>query len=162
MGVPGPRRCESHAAGRCARRTTACVGPDRGGTAFLVVLALALYAATWEFFGGFTAFAVMVGALLAVALRAWNTRHPDALVCRAASAERAPEINVSAIHVGGDAAGLTFAAGSVAIVIIGLWAMWWYFLAAAAGSLIVAGALVRHRQQPHASAVNSIAPRTSA
>jgi hypothetical protein len=100
------------------------------------------------------------GTALAAAIRAWNSRHPQGLVTPGRDRSAQPEINLSAIHVGGDIAGLIFAAGSVAIVIVGLRTMWWYFLAAALGSVLVAGGLIALRYDQRLSqADNSIAPR---
>jgi hypothetical protein len=97
---------------------------------------------------------------LATALHAWNSRHPQLLVAFGGDRSRTPEINLSAIHVGGDIAGLIFAAGSVAIVIVGLRAMWWYFLAVALGSVLVACMLIVTGHNERLSQTrNSIAPR---
>lgn len=136
------------------------VVPDRSGSVFMALLAGALYAATWEFFGLFMTAAVVSGTALAAALRAWNSRHPQGLATPEWNRSTTPEINLSAIHVGGDIAGLIFAAGSVAIVIVGLWTMWWYFLAAALGSVLVACSLIAMRHDQRLTRTgNSIAPR---
>jgi hypothetical protein len=110
---------------------------QRSGGWFLALLAMTLYGGTWPFFGGFVAGALPAGLALAIAMRAWNNRHPDALAAPAGDG-RDPEINLSAIHVGGDVAGLMFAAGSVAIVLLGLPALWWFVAAVCVGSVLVA------------------------
>ncbi len=109
---------------------------QRSGGWFLALLAMALYGGTWPFFGGFIAGALPAGLALAIAMRAWNNRHPDAVATP--GDDRDPEINLSAIHVGGDVAGLMFAAGSVAIVLLGLPALWWFVAAVCVGSVLVA------------------------
>ena len=144
--------------GTCSDRAVSA-GPDRSGGWFLALLAGALYAATWQFFGVFMTAAVVSGTALAAAIRAWNSRHPQGLVTPGRDRSTQPEINLSAIHVGGDIAGLIFAAGSVAIVIVGLRTMWWYFLAAGLGSVLVAGGLIALRYDQRLSQADSIAPR---
>ena len=105
------------------------------GTGFLVLLVLLLLAATWLFFKAFIVASAVTGVLAAVLIRRWHTRHPSALPY--APRTNVPEINLSRIPVGGDVAGLMFAAGSVAVVIIGVPDMAWYFVS----SLVCAGLL---------------------
>jgi hypothetical protein len=56
-----------------------------------------------------------------------------------------PEVNLSRIPVGGDVAGLIFAAGSVAVVIIGVPGMAWYFVSSLLCAALLAWALVTWR-----------------
>ena len=105
------------------------------GTGFLVLLVLLLLAATWLFFKAFIVASAVTGLLAAVLIRRWHTRHPSVLPY--APRTNVPEINLSRIPVGGDVAGLMFAAGSVAVVIIGVPDMAWYFVS----SLVCAGLL---------------------
>ena len=58
-----------------------------------------------------------------------------------ASPHATAEINLSAIPVEGDVAGLMFALGSVSIVVIGLPGMSWYLLGVVLGSTIAAVSL---------------------
>ena len=91
-------------------------GRDSTLLAFLIVT---LFGATYPFFGLFTAMTVAAGVGTAIWLRSWHNRHPAVLARRNGNGRR-PEINISAIHVGGDVGGLLFAAGCVAIVLIGM------------------------------------------
>src|SRR5215510_5044700 len=100
------------------------------GAGFLVLLVVVLLAASWLFFKAFIVASAVAGTVAAVLIRRWHTRHP--VVLPYAPRTRVPEINLSRIPVGGDAAGLMFAAGSVAIVIIGVPDMAWYFVTALA------------------------------
>ena len=113
------------------------------GTGFLVLLVLLLLAATWLFFKAFIVASAVTGALAAVLIRRWHTRHPSALPYTPRTA--VPEINLSRIPVGGDAAGLMFAAGSVAVVIIGVPDMAWYFVSALLCAAVLAWALFAYR-----------------
>jgi hypothetical protein len=112
--------------------------PHRSGGWFLVVLAAALYGGTWQFFGWFVAAALPFGAALAVVMRSWHNHHPLAVATSARPGRRDPEINLSAIHVAGDVAGLMFAVGSVVIVLVGLPTLWWFVAAVGVGSVMVA------------------------
>ena len=105
------------------------------GAGFLVLLVAVLLAATWLFFKAFIVGSAVAGLIAAMLLRRWHSQHPSALPY--APRTRVPEINLSRIPVGGDAAGLMFAAGSVAIVIVGVPTMAWYFVT----SLVCAGLL---------------------
>jgi hypothetical protein len=107
---------------------------------FLVVLGIALYAATWQMFGGFALASAVVGTALAYALRKWHTRHPPLAIDRRALRwdGRESDINLSSIHVAGDIAGLLFVVGSVTIVLIGLPGMWWFFAAGLVGAVVAA------------------------
>jgi hypothetical protein len=110
----------------------------RSGGWLLVALAAALYGGTWQFFGWFVAAALPMGAALAIAMRRWHNHHPEVLAVADQVGSRNPEINLSAIPVGGDVAGLMFAVGSVVIVLVGLPTLWWFVAAAATGSVVVA------------------------
>ena len=107
-------------------RTTSHVPPKDAG--FLVLLVALLLAATWLFFKAFIVASAVAGALAAVLLRRWHTQHPSALPYSPRT--RVPEINLSRIPVAGDAAGLMFAVGGVAVVIIGVPDLAWYFVSA--------------------------------
>jgi hypothetical protein len=98
------------------------------GAGFLVLLVALLLAATWLFFKAFIVASALAGALAAVLLRRWHTKHPSTLPYSPRT--RVPEINLSRIPVAGDAAGLMFAVGGVAVVIIGVPDLAWYFVSA--------------------------------
>jgi hypothetical protein len=111
----------------------------------LLALTAILLVSTWPFFGGFTALSVVVGLWTAVVLRWWYSRHPTMPV-RQTSPDRAPEINISAIRVGGDLGGLVFVAGCIAIVVVSLPPLRWFALASLAMACIYAVAMVGWRR----------------
>ena len=113
------------------------------GAGFLVLLVALLLAASWLFFKAFIVASAVAGLTAAVLIRRWHTRHPSALPY--APTARVPEINLSRIPVGGDVAGLMFAVGGVAVVIIGVPDLAWYFVSALLCAALLAWALVAHR-----------------
>jgi hypothetical protein len=135
---------------------------QRAGGGTLILLVTILFASSWPFFRWFTAFAVTGGVLLAVAMRWWHDRHPSVLAgTDPVTGARRPEINLSAIPVGGNVGGLIFAVGSIVIVILGLPELRWFSLAAVVTGLLVAGGLFAWRRA-HPSGVlprNSIVLR---
>jgi len=108
-----------------------------------VLLVVLLVAASWLFFKAFIVASAVAGTLAAVLIRRWHTRHPSALPY--APRTRVPEINLSRIPVGGDAAGLIFAVGGVAVVIIGVPDLAWYFVSALACAALFAWAMFAAR-----------------
>jgi hypothetical protein len=124
-------------------RPSVTVRPDTRVSGFLVVLVALLVASSWLFFKHFIVATAVAGVCAAAVMRRWNTRHPSLLPD--ASRTRVPEINLSSIPVGGDAAGLLFASGAIAIVIVGVPNMAWYFLGALGCSLLLACALFATR-----------------
>ena len=113
------------------------------GARFLVLLVTMLLLASWLFFKAFIVASAVTGAIAAVLIRRWHTRHPSALPYTPRT--NVPEINLSRIPVNGDAAGLMFAAGSVAVVIIGVPDMAWYFVSALLCATVLAWALFAYR-----------------
>lgn len=111
-----------------AERPLVSAPRDVKGARFLVLLVSLLLLASWLFFKAFIVASAIAGTLAAVLIRRWHTRHPSALPYTPRTT--VPEINLSRIPVGGDVAGLMFAAGSVAVVIIGVPDMAWYFVSA--------------------------------
>ena len=111
------------------------------GSALLTLVA-ALLLATWPFFGGFTIATLIVGVFVALTMRSWNSEHPT----KVAVPERRPysEINLSSIPVRGDAGGLFFALGSVAIL-AALPQLRWFLIASMASALVFACALIAWR-----------------
>jgi hypothetical protein len=100
---------------------TTFVSGKYGGN-LLLVLALALFAAIRPLFGWFAVAVIGLGIALAIALRLWNNRHPNA---RGGAAD--PLLTLLAVAL--------FAA---------IWSMFgWFVLAAVAGGLIMAIALRR-------------------
>ena len=115
------------------------------GAGFLVLLVALLLAATWLFFKAFIVASAVTGALAAVLIRRWHTRHPRVLPYSPGT--RVPEINLSRIPVGGDIAGLFFAAGSVVVVIVGVPDMAWYFVTSLVCAGLLAWGLVARRNR---------------
>ena len=128
--------------------------PRRSGAGFLILLGVVLGAAVWPFFQFFIAATLVVGAAAAVTMRRWHNGHPSVLPSR--SSTRRPEINLSAIPVGGDAAGLIFAVGSVIVVLLGVPGLTWYFASALGCAALLAWALsVWRSSQPPMSVRSS-------
>ena len=128
-------------------RTEEDIREGAAGGRTLALLVAVLMAATWPVFGWFTALAAIGGALFAVTMRWWNNRHPAvAIDVEPGPGTRAGEINLSRIPVGGNAGGLIFAAGSVAIVIIGVPDIRWFTLGAIVSGMLVAAALFAWRR----------------
>jgi hypothetical protein len=101
----------------------------------LLALTTILLVSTWPFFWGFTALSIAGGISLGLGLRWWHARHPVSI--SRTTKDRAPDINMSAIHVGGDWGGLVFVAGCVGILVVSLPPLRWFV----ALSLILAGVL---------------------
>ena len=112
----------------------------RTDTVFVLVLTMALIVATSAFFASFTLAAIVAGALLSLALHRYEVLR-DGEADAPDSAKRLAGINIASIRVGGDAGGLIFVVGSVAIVMLGLPSVRWFLLA----SVLAAGALAAVR-----------------
>ena len=130
--------CLVVAAPMIARRSAAASLPVTGrlhGGRILLLLAGALYVGTAPLFGAFSLPAWAAGLGLAVLLRRWHGSHPSTPVeARMRTAVPVAEINFYSISAGGDVAGLIFAAGSVAILLVGVPQFAWYL----AGAVLVA------------------------
>ena len=113
--------------------------PSRDGTALLALTVL-LILTTWSFFGRFAGVAATAGIATGIWLRWWHTRHPSTT---ARSADRRPQmLNIAAIHVGGDAAGLAFVVGCVVIFVMGLPPLRWFVLASSILAILFAVAVI--------------------
>ena len=126
-----------------AERPLVSAPMDVNAARFLVILVSLLLLASWLFFKAFIVASGLVGLVAAVFIRRWHTRHPSTLPYTPRT--NAPEINLSRIPVGGDVAGLMFAAGSVAVVIIGVPDMAWYFVSALLCAVLLAWAIFAYR-----------------
>lgn len=121
------------------------------GAGVLVPLLLFLAIGIWPLFEPFVIGTVVAGVGAAALLGRWNLQHPTRLPTRART--HGPEINLAAIPVSGDAGGLLFVVGSVAVVVLGLPGAGWYLLAAlACGSLLALVLLVQRSVRPLPSA----------
>jgi hypothetical protein len=109
-----------------------------GADPLLSLLVVALFAAIWSMFGWFVLAAVAGGAIMAIALRRWNTRHPSDLAPAGGRGSMpGAEINLSSIPVAGDLAGLMFVISAIATVLLGLPDIRWFVL----GSVVVGAVL---------------------
>src|SRR5262245_24942025 len=111
------------------------------GTA-LLSLVFALVLATWPFFGEFTTAALIVGFFVALTMRDWHDEHPSTVVVEERT--RRPEINMSAINVRGDGAGLLFAVGSV-VILLALPQLRWFLVASVVCAAIAGFTLIKLR-----------------
>lgn len=91
--------------------------------------------------GGWTLLPALGGSIFAVIIHAWHRRHPTRLPSR--DTTRRPEINMSAIPVGGDVGGLLFVIGSIVVVVAGLPMLGWFLLGAVVTGTVVAWWLTR-------------------
>jgi hypothetical protein len=113
--------------------------PSRDASA-LLALTIVLILTTWSFFGRFSMVAAAAGIATGVWLRWWNTHHP---ATPATTPGRRPQmLNIAAIHIGGDAAGLAFAVGCVAIFVMGLPPLRWFVAASALLAVLFALAVI--------------------
>ena len=113
------------------------------GSALLSLVA-ALLLATWPFFGAFTIATLVAGFFLSLAMQAWHDQHTSTVVVPEGTLHS--EINLSAIPVRGDAGGIFFAVGSVAIL-LALPQLRWFLVASAVCSVLAGVGLIawRHR-----------------
>jgi hypothetical protein len=120
----------------------------RPNGAALLTLVGALLLATWPFFGAFTTATLIVGVFMSLTFRSWHTQHPSTL----AVPERPThsEINLASIPVRGDAGGLFFALGSVAIL-MGLPQLRWFLVASMVCAAIAGCALIAWRKHHEAA-----------
>lgn len=113
--------------------------PSRDANA-LLALTVVLILTTWSFFGRFSIVAAAAGVGTSLWLRWWNIRHPAS---PAGVPDRRPQmLNIAAIHVGGDAAGLAFVVGTVVIFVMGLPPLRWFVLASAVLAVLFAAAVI--------------------
>ena len=112
------------------------VTPSRDGTALLALTVL-LILTTWSFFGRFSLVAAAAGIATGVWLHWWYSRHP-ALLGRYAPRRQPHMLNISAVYIGGDAAGLAFVVGCVVIFTMGLPPLRWFVLASSVLAVLFA------------------------
>ena len=118
---------------------------SRDGLALLLLMVL-LTVSTSPFFGRFALFALIGGLATCLALGQWNGRHPARAGRTAMPDGQPPMINVAAIRVGGDVAGLVFAGGAIVIFVMSLEVLRWFVVSSAVLSFLFAVAVIRWRR----------------
>ncbi len=113
--------------------------PSRDANA-LLVLTILLIVTTWSFFGRFSIVAATAGIGIGAWLHWWYLRHPASAA--AAAGRRPPMLNISAVYVGSDAAGLAFVVGCVVIFVMGLPPLRWFVLASSILAVLFALAVI--------------------
>ena len=129
--------------------TLQTVTPSRDGNALLALTVL-LILTTWSFFGRFSLVAAGAGIATGIWLHWWNLRHPPAPArANGRRAHRSPTLfhqppmlNISAVYVGGDAAGLAFVVGTVVVFVMSLPPLRWFALASAVLAVVFAVAVI--------------------
>ena len=114
--------------------------PSRDANA-LLALTVVLILTTWSFFGRFSVVAAAAGIATGVWLHWWYLRHPASLA-RSGPDRRPLMLNISAVYVGGDAAGLAFVVGCVVIFTMGLPPLRWFVAASALLAVLFASAVI--------------------
>ena len=100
-----------------------------------VITSLLLVAGRW------TIAPALASAVVAMGLHAWWRRHPSQVALPEHG--RRPEINLSAIPVGGDIGGLIFVVGSVLIVTAGIPMVRWFLIGVVVGGVAFGWLLTR-------------------
>ena len=119
------------------------------GASSLALLAPAFYLAVSGAFGQFVAGTAVAGVALAVALRAWNDRHPVTIAGARRTDGRDPVINISSIAIGATAGGVFFVLASVLTIVLGVPELRTFILGAIAVGVVQAMALAWwHRGHP--------------
>jgi hypothetical protein len=111
----------------------------------LLFLAILLFGCLWTLIDVASVVIVAMALCAAAALRVWHDRHPTTEYTRETRFVL-PQINISAIPVGGDVGGMLFACGALIVMIIGLPAMRWFAVASVLCGLLSAAALVRYHR----------------
>ena len=113
----------------------------------LLALTMLLILTSWSFFGRFSVVAAAAGLATSLWIAWWNRRHPGSPAPR--SDRQPPMLNICAVYVGADAAGLAYGVGCVVIFVMGLPPLRWFALASAILAVLFALAVIGwHRTHP--------------
>jgi hypothetical protein len=113
----------------------------------MLALTVLLIVTSWSFFGRFSVVAAAAGVATSLWLGWWNLRHPGSPVRRLD--RQPPMLNISAVYVGGDAAGLAYVVGCVVIFVMALPPLRWFVLASSILAVLFALAVIGwHRTHP--------------
>ena len=130
--------------------------PSRDGNA-LLALTVVLILTTWSFFGRLSSLAAAAGIGTSLWLHRWYLRHPSSAAPASGRQPgtgqpavhstftlitQPPMLNISAVYVGGDAAGLAFVVGCVVIFVMGLPPLRWFVVASAILAGVFAASLI--------------------
>ena len=127
------------------RPSMLAAAPDGGGSVLLLLVVL-LFASLWTLLDLASVALLVMAVWAAAALRVWHDRHPTTEYTRDTRFVL-PQINISAIPVGGDVGGMLFACGALIIMIVGLPALRWFAVASMLCGVLSAAALVRHHRR---------------
>ncbi len=119
----------------------------RSDSVFVLVLTMTLVLATSTFFASFTLAAMVFGAGLSVLLHRYATLGYGGSGLPASS-ERLGGINIASVRVGGDAGGLIFVVGSIAIVMLGLPSVRWFLIASLVAAVTLAAIRIAWTRPP--------------
>lgn len=113
----------------------------------LLALTVLLIVTSWSFFGRFSVVAAAAGVATSLWLGWWNLRHPGWPARRLD--RQPPMLNISAVYIGGDAAGLAYVVGCVVIFVVALPPLRWFVLASSILAVLFALAVIGwHRTHP--------------
>ena len=116
----------------------------------IAVMMVVVYALTPASLRPWMLVTIVGGSIFAIVLHGWYRRHPTLIVTPEHETVRRPEINLSAIPVGGNMGGLMFMVGSMVILLAGLPEWRWYFISGVLGGILTAAAvLLWHQTHPN-------------
>ena len=121
--------------------------PNGGGAVLLLLVGL-LFASLWTLFDLVSLASLVMAVCAGTALRVWHDHHPSTEYSRRRDDGFAlPQINISAVPVGGDVGGVMFVGAALLTFIIGLPAMRAFAVASVFCSLVSAAVLVYCRRK---------------
>ena len=145
-------------AGAGAPLTALLLGRHSAGS--LLLLVPVLYLGLSWLFAGFVAGSIVAGILMSFAIGSWNRRHPSVIArARRDTGFKDPEINISAVPVGGDIGGFLFVAASSAVALLGVPGLRVFVIAAVVVGLLVAWGRVAWLSAHDGPTVNHVVGR---